>query len=283
MFRLLQIEWLKLRAYRPFWVLMVLFIVLLFLTNFAASHGFFIKTRMGQNAFHPDYNFPLVWDHIGFWVRVLGGLLPVFIIISTTSEFQYRTNRQNVIDGWSRWEFFHAKWLSCLVVAAAVTLAAAALGAGFALVAQHQPPAPGSTDPLLGALTQASDAHSGAVNHLDRLFFIFLLVLNYTGLGMTMSFFLKRGVLTVILFLAFCYVLEKIVGGIISWQTKTHIGEYFPLQSSAGLLSLPGSDAVKQAIEYSAGPTNTVLAITSGVWLLVYYLVGWWKLRRSDW
>src|SRR3954468_9421542 len=131
MFRLLGIEWLKLRGYRPFWVLLVLFIVLLFLTNYVTSHGFFFKTRSGANAFTPDYVFPKVWDYVGFWVRMLGGLLPVFIIISTTNEFQYRTHRQNVIDGWSRADFFHAKWLSCLIVALAVTLVAAALGAAF--------------------------------------------------------------------------------------------------------------------------------------------------------
>ena len=34
--------------------------------------------------------------------------------------------------------------------------------------------------------------------HLDRLLFIFLLILNYTALAMTLSFFVKRGALTLI-------------------------------------------------------------------------------------
>jgi ABC-2 type transport system permease protein len=284
MFRLLEIEWLKLRGYRPFWVLMALFIVLLFLTNFVTSHGFFFKTHTGESVFTPNYGFPKVWDYVGFWVRLLGGLLPVFIIISTTNEIQYRTNRQNVIDGWSRAEFFHAKWLSCLVLAVAVTLVAAALGAGFGFFAHAQPtPPPGSVDPFTQALIQQTDAHPEATGHLDRLFYMFLLVLNYTGLAMTLSFFVKRGVVTIILFVIFCYALEKLTGGIINRVTHTHIGDYFPLECSAGLLGLPKPDVVKQLMGPQAEPTNTALALTSGAWLVFYYAIGWWKLRRSDW
>jgi hypothetical protein len=220
---------------------------------------------------------------MGFWVRMLGGLLPVFIIISTTNELQFRTNRQNVIDGWSRTEFYHAKWLSCLVVAVAVTVVAGALGAGFGFLTPHHVPAPGSIDPITGMLLQQTDLHPEATGHLDRLFYMFLLVLNYTGLAMTMSFFLKRGVLTIILFVIFCYLLEKMAAGIINWRSGTHFGDYFPLECSAGLLSFPTPDIVKQQMGPATGPTNTALALTSAGWLVFYYLVGWWKLRRSDW
>jgi hypothetical protein len=283
MFRLLEIEWLKLRGYRPFWVLMVVFIALLVLTNFAMSRGFFIPGRTNQHLFTLDYSFPRVWDYVGFWVRMLGGLLPVFIIISTTNEIQYRTNRQNVIDGWSRAEFFHAKWLSCVVLALAVTLVAAALGAAFGFLSHPPVPAPGAADPLTGILTQTTDAPGDATRHFDRLFYVFLLVLNYTGLAMTLSFFLKRGVLTIVLFVCFCYIVEKIAGSIVNWQTHSRLGDYFPLEASAGLLAFPKPDIVKQAIGPVAMPTNTALALTSAGWLMFYYVIGWWKLRRSDW
>ena len=127
----LGIEWLKLRSYRAFWVLLILFLGLLFLTNYAASHGFFIKTTHNFSIFTKSYSFPNVWDNIGFWVRTLGGLFPVLVIISTTNEFQYRTHRQNIIDGWSRAEFFHAKWLLCFAVALGVTIYSALLEVGF--------------------------------------------------------------------------------------------------------------------------------------------------------
>jgi hypothetical protein len=223
-----------------------------------------------------------VWDYVGFWVRMLGGLLPVFIIISTTNEIQYRTNRQNVIDGWSRAQFFHAKWLSCVVVAVAVTLITAAVGAGFGFFSHHAVAAPGTVDPLMQALTQQTDAHPEATGHLDRLFFVFLLVLNYTGFAMTLSFFVKRGVVTIILFLCFD-VLEKLIAWIVNWRTHSFAGDYFPLQCSAGLLTFPTPDLVKQAIDANAGPTNTALALTSAAWLVFCYVLGWWKLRRSDW
>jgi ABC-2 type transport system permease protein len=263
MFRLLAIEWLKLRHYRPFWVLVILFMGLLFLTNYFTSHHFFLKTKFDVSLVTKGYSFPDVWDYIGFWVRVLGGLISVFIIISTTNEFQYRTHRQNVIDGWSRSEYFHAKWLLCVVVAVAVTLYGTLLGASFGLV---------------------YDPHPVAYNqHLERLLYIFLLVLNYTALAMTLSFFVKRGALSVILFLAFCYALEPITASILNWRTGFRLGDYLPLQASAGLLPFPITDLVRKQMPVPKAATNAALAIISSCWLVFYYLVGWWKLRRSDW
>ena len=231
----------------------------------------------------PDYSFPKVWDYVGFWVRVLGGLMPVLIIISTTSEIQYRTNRQNVIDGWSRAEFFHAKWLSCVVVALGITLVAALLGTSFGLLTHRPVVDPATVDPMLDIFTHQTDLHPEATGHLDRLLYVFVMALNYTGFAMTLSFFIKRGVVTVILFLCYCYPLESICGWIIKLATHSHIGDYFPLQCSAGLLALPTPDIFKKAAGPVTGPTDLILALTSSGWLVFYYLVGWWKLRRSDW
>lgn len=50
-------------------------------------------------------------------------MLPaLLLIILVTNEFTYRTNRQNIIDGWSRSQFINVKMAMALIVAVVSTL-----------------------------------------------------------------------------------------------------------------------------------------------------------------
>ncbi len=267
MFALLAIEWLKIRRYRTFWFLMALFIGLFFLTNFLVSHRFFIQTDVNLHLFFGNYAFPEVWDNVGFLVRLLGGIIPVAIIISTTNEYQFRTHRQNVIDGWSRSDYLHAKWLLCLGVAAFITLLCGMLGLSFGFAYSRN--------------------FMAAGQHVERLGWIFLLVLNYTAFAMTLSFFLKRAAVTIILFVSFSYIIEFVLAKVVTHYAGHALGDYLPLQCSANLLGFPFAEPIKeqlqQQIKAAAGPSASWLALASGGWMAGYYLIGRWKLQRSDW
>ena len=107
MLHLLRLEWKKLKPYRLFQVLVLLYIALLPL-------GFLI----GKNIDLPDetggtisfYTFPKVWDalaYAGNWMSFFFlGFLGVLLV---TNEFSYKTLRQNLITGMSRKEYFAGK------------------------------------------------------------------------------------------------------------------------------------------------------------------------------
>jgi ABC-type transport system involved in multi-copper enzyme maturation permease subunit len=46
----------------------------------------------------------------------------IVVIMLITNEYTYRTNRQNIIDGWSRKNFMAAKMIDVLLLSAIVTL-----------------------------------------------------------------------------------------------------------------------------------------------------------------
>src|SRR5262245_35861746 len=106
---LLAIEWLKIRRYRAFWLLIGLFAVLLALWNYQISKGVVQMGAQGVNVLSNAYTFPDVWSNLGWWGGIFVLFLAILIITLTCNEFTFRTHRQNVIDGWSRLDFYHAK------------------------------------------------------------------------------------------------------------------------------------------------------------------------------
>src|SRR5690606_32224440 len=119
MFHLLRIDLKKLTSYRTFWIVCGLyFITLAFFTASGMEMLKWLARTVGEFGSElninriPLYHFPDVWLNLiyfsGFFKIVLG----VMTVISITNEFQYRTLRQNVIDGLSRWQFLESKILT---------------------------------------------------------------------------------------------------------------------------------------------------------------------------
>ena len=109
MLKLLKTEWLKLKHYNAFIVLSSFFALGVFTTNyivFTVNKNIVnkINTAGLVSSFNP-YDFDKTWQTTSYatgWLLMLPALL---LIILVTNEFTYRTNRQNIIDGWSRQEF----------------------------------------------------------------------------------------------------------------------------------------------------------------------------------
>src|SRR5690606_19195895 len=115
---LLSIEWMKLRKYRSFWVMAGFFLVLLPLWNLGISEGIMkISGGMDLNLVSQAYSFSYVWQNLGYWASLFSIFICILIIHISTNEIQFKTNRQNVMDGWSRLEFFHAQCLLILFFA----------------------------------------------------------------------------------------------------------------------------------------------------------------------
>ena len=71
---------------------------------------------------------------------------------------------------------------------------------------------------------------------------------------------------------------------ILSWKMHNNVGDFLPLQCSAGSLTFPITEMLRrQVVVTTNGPTSMQLALAGLAWVAVYYVAGWWKLRRSDW
>jgi ABC-type transport system involved in multi-copper enzyme maturation permease subunit len=127
--RLLAIEWLKTRRRPVFWL------------TTGAFLGIF-SLGLGINQYHhaldPENN--SAFSLPGRWQMLIGGtsdlawvLVVVALALLTASERTWRTDRQNIIDGLSRTQFFAGKVLLALVVVLTFWLMTIAIGMFFAL------------------------------------------------------------------------------------------------------------------------------------------------------
>ena len=260
---LLSIEWLKVKSYRTFWILVGFFLVLLPLWNYGIINGM-VKLGGGEKSglLSLAYSFSNVWQNLGFWVSIFVIFISILFIIQTTNEYQFRTNRQNVIDGWTRQQFYHAKWGVVVVLSLLTVLYTFIIGMIF------------------GISYGGMETFPGSIKHL---FYTWLLALNYYGFALLLSVFCKRSGITIGIFFLYSMIIESLVSGLVNWSTNTKWGNLLPLQASDELLPFPLMDMAKTMMGLGGGPSATLYAGISAGWIIIYYFIGRQKLLRSDW
>lgn len=130
--RLLIIELRKVIWYRAFWISSFGYLLLMPLL-FMSLANFNIQVSGGTSLGLNLYLFPQVWQNVTYMASWFNLLLYFFVILLVTNEFQFRTLRQNIIDGMSREEVLIGKLLLLLLFTVVSTLLVAAVGLGCGL------------------------------------------------------------------------------------------------------------------------------------------------------
>lgn len=256
MFKLLEIELRKLIPYRFFWVA-VLAYALLMPGLFISLYRFNIQIKTFTLGFN-FYNFPEVWHNSAFIAGWFNILLYFFVLQLVTNEYQFRTIRQNIIDGLSRWQYLAGKALLLLFFAICSTalLSLLALLSGFFL--------------------------SEAVNH-EQIFqkteymgFYFLQLLGYLSFALFIGTLVRKQATSIIVFIGYSLVLENILRYRVLPEA---IGPYLPLQILGNLLPNP----LPAYFEMAPPPVvETQTMLLSGVYILVFLAASGWLISRRD-
>jgi len=263
MYQLLKIEWFKIKGFVTFWILTGLFAVLLPLFNYQFSSG---MMQMGGGAIPVSYGFPGVWSNFGFWASWFVFFIAFVVIILVTNEYRYRTNRQNIIDGWTRMQAFHAKCLLIITLAIVTTLYV-----GIWCI-------------IFGA-AYSNTGFTFFTQDIDKLFYFFILCLNYYGFAMMLSFLFRRSGLAIGIFMLYAFIFENIAKAYLNWQIKGSLpGNLLPLQTSDELLPFPlMRQAESLAYRGATPPGNSTYVIVSVVYIVLYYIIARYRLLKSDW
>jgi len=265
MLHLLKIDLKKLTNYRTFWVVCgMYFITLAFVTASGMEVLKFAATKISDFGGElnitrvPFYHFPDVWQNL-IWVSGLFKfVLGVMIIISITNEFAYRTVRQNVIDGMSRWEFLQSKILTNAVLAATSTVL-------LFLIA------------LITGLIYSPELHFAEI--IDDVEFFpayFLQVFGYLSFALLLGVFINRAGLTIIVLMLAraleLFVIHKVVD-------VDLLTPYFPLESIEGLITFPFQRYV--FLEVLDHPLITTV-LSAAFWTFMFNYFAYLKLKKSD-
>lgn len=256
MLKILYIEWLKIRRYRTFWVLSILFIVAMLSISYIS---FEIKNSIDHGRedllLGSPFSFPNIWQTITYLSSYALFIPGLFTIILITNEYNYKTHRQNIIDGWSRKTFIHAKLAMVIVVALVVTF----------LVFLNA---------LLFGLSVGNSSMS--VEKSKYLFYFFIQALSYANVALIIGLFIKRSGLSIAVFFLYSLILENVLKLIFNKYNST-IGNYLPLKTTDALIPIPfiGDMMPNQS-------NITTALMMSCIYLTLYYMLVSWKFKTAD-
>jgi ABC-2 type transport system permease protein len=211
--RLLEIELLKLRGYRAFWVLMIVYVAALMLTLVGVepmldsmTSGAVGAARIFQTF---DVNsFPDVWQYNSYMASIFTYILVIIVVFLVSSEFTYKTMRQNVINGLSRMEFLFGKFLLIGVLALGCTLVVFVVSL------------------ILGLISGGFEAGE----MFERIGFLggyFIQTVGYLVITFWVTLLLKRSGITIGLLFLYFWFIENVICAF----TPDEIDRFFPLKS----------------------------------------------------
>ena len=264
MLHLLKIEWLKLKNYRTFWILTILYLITIGGLNYIV---FYIQQSIFEERQskgiaelvigNRPYSFPTVWQMTSFVSGFLLFLPGLLMIIFVTNEFSFKTHRQNIIDGWSRNQFISVKLLLAFLVSLLSTLVVIVTATIFGL--------------------QLDNPFS--LEKFQYVGYYFLEALSYSLASVLIAILVRRGGLAIGIYFMYAVVLENVIARVMN-HFLNETGRFLPLESSDELIPLPVFENIQRQI--IKPPDYPILLTTVGIYLILYLFFINRKFLRSD-
>jgi ABC-2 type transport system permease protein len=271
--RLLHTEWLKVRKYWAFWGVFALVLIAypgisyLFYTGYQDLRSSnrqvdaILKFTVGS-----PFGFPEIWHTLAYIASYLVFIPGVLVIMLITNEYQYRTQRQNILDGWSRDQFLWSK----VIDIAALSILLSLVYAGVVLIT-------GWVNPEI--------ALSGIQEKSYFIGLFALITFNQLTIAFLFGFLFKRALLALGFFLFYYLIPENILIQLSRWRWHTgNWHHYLPLEVSDRLIPPPPylariSSPTDYQLMLDSIPKHIFISI--GYTCLLWLFCFWW-LRRKD-
>lgn len=227
--KLILLEWKKMKGHPFFWIGLSLYavsmIALIFLFGNITLGATFNASADGTETGFEARNFadigfyklPFIWQNITYFSGFFK-FIPVFLLIFfVAGEFQFKTFRQNIIDGLSTSQFYYSKVLTAFLFAALSLLFV-----------------------LLPSLIMAASYNEGAtgadyLNRMDYFVAYFSEVLFMMMFALFVTLLVKRSAVAIILILIYYFIAEPLIGLAIGEPIK----DYLPTRPSRKLIQQP--------------------------------------------
>lgn len=258
--KLINIEWNKLWPNRTFKVLFGIYagVFLIFLLAMIKADNLRAVNDMAANFYNP-LQFPDVFILVSIFAQVLTLLPCIIVIVLVTNEFQYKTARQHVIDGLTRFEFILCKFIDVKLMA----LLSTALVIIFGII--------------VGATSEQSGTGATFMQSFAFVIAFFFKTLGFLTFAMFLALWIKRTGLTILLFTVIHTGLFVLL--IRNWLDK-EIAQFLPISVFNRVISLNDSViGTVQDLFQGKGDVNGAIDIVSvapiGHFLLIaVYIAG---------
>ena len=254
MIKLLKLEWSKFSGSLIIRLLGIFFLIFFPLVMYVGQ-------QLPKLPFLPDklsfYQFPNIWDYLGYagnWMVFF--FLGVMVIYTITTEVEYKTMRQSIINGMTRKSYFMSKLLTVLVLSLFATLY-------YVLVAF-----------IFGFINTESIDLSHLFESSWMIPRFFLMSLSYLSFAMMLGLLLKRSGVAVFVYLVYVLFIESAIRRILGWILNTELVQYFPMNVTEDLMPLPFYKYAKY-LEQMDGPQIILNTPIEAVIVTSVYVILW--------
>lgn len=277
MMRLLQIELHKLRYNRAVKIISIIYFVLITFIALIASIEFNFGDFNFRVADQGIFNFPYIWHFNTYIAAILKLFLAVVIVSLMSNEYNYRTLKQNLIDGLSKKEFVLSKFLTVLLFSGISTL--------FIFVVS-----------LILGLSFSDYTEIGIIfSDLQFIGAYFLKLTAFFSFCLFLGVLVKRSAFA-LGFLIVWQVIEWIAFSVMKFRIfkdsdiAGNIAQFFPLEAMSGLIKEPftrigivqsaasqlGEDLTK---DYAVNLTNVFIVLA---WTTIFIYGSYFILKKRD-
>jgi hypothetical protein len=265
-----QTEWLKVKNYRAFWVLLSITAISFPGVNAIAYFAFknaaegpsqggqLMKMLLGN-----PFAFPQTFHTTAYLSSFFAFIPAVVVIMLITNEFQFKTHRQNIIDGWQKHTFIWGKFISVLLITLLVTVFYLAVASTLGFIATKEV--------------------KSAVLY-EKAYFILLFSLqlfSQLSVAFLLGLLIRKAFIAYGIFIFYTFIIENILVGIFKLKAKKlgyDYGHFLPFEISDRLIPVPPAigkfneadykmamDAIEQHVYYS-------LIITILIWVMAFLI-----------
>ena len=226
MIRNLQIEWMKIKNYRVFQVFSVLYMmgILIIIYIFYKIYTQLTGRITGRdnadlfNLFSEDN----IWTTVCFSTSFLLYLPGMIIINLFINEVNFKTHRQNIIDGWKRETFIYTKIGLIVCISLAVTI----MNIFAAMI-----------------MCNVTNTPFSLLAGLDTLGLSFIQSFVYMMFALLLATIFRRSGVAIIVFFIYGLLLENFFMWLF-WKISPGLQHFLPLQVVDSLISFPGMDGI---------------------------------------
>ena len=264
MLRLVQLEFLKLKNTKYFWVLLSFFLLFLFAVPIGSKYFLDYLGKLGEDITDlgikanelPIFDFVDIWQNLTWVYSNFSILLGFTVIISVCNEYSYGTIKQNVIDGLSRKEFLWSKVGFILTVSAITSVAVFIIGL------------------IMGFMWSPVQGAPFIFKNIAFIPAYFLHLVAFQLLCLIVALLIKRSGLVLAFMIFYIYVIEPIVGGILTWRYDLEwLSSFLPVNLTGNVIPIPFP-------KYILRETQSFVAFSDVAIILVFIsLLIWLSVR----
>jgi ABC-type transport system involved in multi-copper enzyme maturation permease subunit len=220
-------------SYRAFRVIILLHFCLFFLVVLVTS-----RMDITMPGFSTDYlyRFPNIWEFFPWIASWFNLLLAILVIVMTGNEYTFRTFRQHVVDGFSRFELLTGKAFLILMIAVYSMLMVLFFS-------------------LLFGFIFTRDFSNGAFPGKSYILLVyFVQAIGYMSAGFLLAVVFRNTALAIVLFILYRLIIEPVTRLFFPQEARL----YFPMKVIANLTPTPEIVSITSGRQVENGDADTL-------------------------